>query len=66
MTPEEAVAAATLNGAYAMDLSDKMGSITKGKNASFFITEKVSSPAMLPYAFGSNLISSVYINGKKF
>ncbi|MFN5323942.1 MAG: imidazolonepropionase [Bacteroidota bacterium] len=66
MTPEESIAAATLNGAYAMDLSDKLGSITPGKDASFFITEKLTSPAFLPYSFGSRLIKQTYIQGKPF
>lgn len=66
MNPEEAISAATINGAYAMGLSDSMGSITPGKWASFFITEPVTSPAMLPYSFGSRLIKSTYIKGKPF
>lgn len=64
MTPEEAINAATVNGAYAMGLSDTHGSITAGKKASLIITKKVNSTAYLPYAFGSNLISKVIINGK--
>ncbi len=64
MTPEEAINAATLNGAYAMGLSDLLGSISVGKKANFFITKEMSSIAFLPYAFGSNLIERVYINGK--
>jgi imidazolonepropionase len=66
MTPEEAIAAATLNGAYAMDLSNELGTITPGKRASFFITKPMSSPAFLPYSFGSNLISKKFIDGKSF
>ncbi len=66
LLPEEAIAAATINGAYAMGLSENTGSITPGKWASFFITEPVTSPAMLPYSFGSRLIKSTYIKGKPF
>jgi imidazolonepropionase len=66
LLPEEAIAAATINGAYAMGLSENMGSITPGKWASFFITEPVTSPAMLPYSFGSRLIKTTYIKGKPF
>jgi imidazolonepropionase len=66
MTPEEAINAATINGAYAMDLSDKMGTITPGRPASFYITKPLSSIAFLPYAFGSNLISEKYIDGRAF
>ncbi len=65
MTPEEAINAATINGAYAMDLSESLGSITKGKKANFIITKPINSYTFLPYAFGTNSIESVYINGKK-
>ncbi len=63
MTPEEAINAATLNGAYAMNLQASYGSITKGKKASFIITKEIPSYAFIPYAFGSNLIDQVYLNG---
>ncbi|MBZ4042182.1 imidazolonepropionase [Flavobacterium hibisci] len=64
MTPEEAINAATINGAYAMGLSETHGSITKGKRANLIITKPVSSFYQIPYAFGSNLIESVIIEGK--
>jgi len=64
MTPEEAINAATLNGAYAMNLADELGSITIGKKANFIITKEIPSYTFIPYAFGSNLIESVYLNGK--
>lgn len=64
MTPEEAINAATINGAYAMGLSDSHGSITKGKKANLIITKPVSSYYQLPYAFGSNLVETVIIDGK--
>lgn len=64
MTPEEAINAATLNGAYAMGISASHGSITVGKNASLIITKPISSYAELPYAFGSNLIEKVIVSGK--
>jgi len=64
MTPEEAINAATINGAYAMNLSETHGSITKGKNANFILTKEIPSYTFLPYAFGTNSIESVYINGK--
>lgn len=63
MTPEEAINAATLNGAAAMGLSQTHGSITKGKKANFIITKEIPSYGFLPYAFGSNLIDKVFING---
>jgi len=64
MTPEEAINAATINGAYAMNLSETHGSITKGKKANLIITKPIPSYGFLPYAFGSHLIDEVIINGK--
>lgn len=64
MTPEEAINAATINGAYAMGLSGSHGSITAGKKANLIITKPIASFYQLPYAFGSNLIESVIIGGK--
>jgi len=66
MTPEEAINAATINGAYAMGISETHGSITIGKKANLIITKPVSSYYQLPYAFGSNLIESVIIEGEFF
>lgn len=63
MLPEEAINAATLNGAYAMQLENAVGSITVGKNANLIFTKPASSLAYLPYAFGNNLIDKVMING---
>ncbi|MBP9794079.1 MAG: imidazolonepropionase [Flavobacterium sp.] len=63
MTPEEAINAATINGAYAMGLSQTHGSITKGKKANIIITKPLTSYYQLPYAFASNLIETVFING---
>ena len=65
LTPEEAINAATLNGAYAMGLEKTHGSITRGKKANVMITKEIPSYGYLPYAFGSNLIDSVIINGKE-
>lgn len=64
MTPEEAINAATINGAYAMGLRKTHGSITIGKRANLIITKPLSSYYQLPYAFGSNLIDTVIIEGK--
>jgi imidazolonepropionase len=66
MTPEEAINAATLNGAYAMGISKTHGSITIGKKANLIITKPISSYYQLPYAFGSNLIESIMIEGEIF
>jgi imidazolonepropionase len=64
MLPEEAINAATLNGAYAMGLEDRAGSITIGKKANLIFTRPVPSLAYLAYAFGTDLIDKVMINGK--
>ena len=65
MTPEEAINAATINGAFAMDLQNEVGSITKGKLANLIITKPIKSYGFLPYAFGSNCIADVYVRGEK-
>ena len=64
MTPEEAINAATINGAYAMGLSESHGSITKGKKANLILTKPISSYYQIPYAFGSNLIENVFLEGQ--
>jgi imidazolonepropionase len=63
MLPEEAINAATINGAYAMELEEEVGSITVGKRANLIFTKPVPSLAYLPYAFGSNLVEKVMIKG---
>lgn len=63
MTPEEALNACTLNGAYAMGLSDELGSITVGKTANVFITKPMPSIEFMPYAYGSNKVETVILNG---
>ncbi len=63
MLPEEAINAATINGAYAMGLGNELGSITEGKRANLIFTRPIPSIAYLPYAFGSNLVDKVMING---
>ena len=66
MTPEEAINAATLNGAYAMGVSETHGSITIGKKANLIITKPISTYYQLPYAFGSDLIDTVLLEGEIF
>jgi imidazolonepropionase len=65
LTPEEAINAATLNAAYAMHLSDQLGSISKGKLANFIITKPITSYHFIPYHFGNSSVEEVYIRGKK-
>ena len=64
LTAEEAINAATINGAFAMGISDKVGSITKGKIANLIVTENISSINEIPYSFGSKKISTVILAGK--
>lgn len=64
LLPEEAINAATLNGAFALEWAATYGSIAKGKAANFILTRPVPSVAYLPYAFGSNWIEKVFIQGK--
>ncbi len=63
MLPEEVINCMTLNGAYAMELEQEVGSITVGKRANFILTKKIPSLNYLPYAFGENHIEKVMING---
>lgn len=64
MLPAEAINACTINGAYAMDVSHKLGSITKGKLANVFITKPIPSVEFMPYYYGSNKIEQVILNGE--
>jgi imidazolonepropionase len=61
LLPEEALNAATLNGAFAMDMADKLGSITLGKKANLILTKPIYSLATLPYHFGHNMIDKVWL-----
>ncbi len=64
MTPEEVINATTINTAYAMGVSDELGSIAIGKRANLFITKRMPSYAYLPYEFGHNQIETIIVNGK--
>ena len=64
MLPEEAINAATINGAFSMELQHEVGSITIGKKANLIFTKPIPSLAYLPYSFGDNLIDKVMINGE--
>lgn len=65
MLPEEAFNATTMNSAYAMGVSDKLGSIAKGKVANFYITKPISTYEYMPYAYGENKVEKVFLNGKE-
>jgi imidazolonepropionase len=64
MLPEEAINAATFNGACAMEVQDSAGSIAKGKKANLILTKPIPSLSYMPYSFGSNLVDKVMINGE--
>jgi len=64
MTPEEAINAATINGAYAMGISNMYGSITRGKKANLIITKPMNHYNEIPYAFAHNPVEQVIINGQ--
>ncbi len=65
LTPEEAINAATINGAYAMNLSDELGSITKGKLANLIMTKPITSYNFIPYNFGNHCIDKTFIKGEE-
>ncbi|MCD4729896.1 MAG: imidazolonepropionase [Bacteroidales bacterium] len=64
LTPEEAINACTINGAYAMGLEEELGSIAKGKKANLFITKEIPTIEFMPYYYGSNKVETVILNGK--
>lgn len=64
LTPEEAINAATINGAFAMDLGESHGSIAIGKQANLIITKEMPSYEFIPYAFTTPLVETLVLNGK--
>lgn len=62
LSPEQAINATTINGAYAMELGAELGSITIGKKANIIITKRMSSMAYLPYAFGENCVEQIILS----
>ena len=65
MTPEEAINAATINAAYAMNVLDKVGSISRGKIANIILTKEINSYNFIPYSFGNHCIDKVYLRGNE-
>ena len=65
LLPEEAINAATLNGACAMGESQQYGSIAKGKVANFFITRPIPSVSFVPYAYTTPIVERVFLGGKE-
>lgn len=64
MLPEEAINAATINGAHAMELAHEVGSIAVGKKANLILTKPIPSLAYLPYSFGHNRIEKTMLAGE--
>lgn len=64
LTPEEALNATTLNTAYAMGVSDEVGSITKGKLANLIVTQPMTQLEFMPYYYGANKVAKMILNGK--
>lgn len=64
MLPNEVINAGTINGAYAMGLSDRLGSVAKGKIANLIITSPIPNIDYLFYSYGSNLVDSLILNGE--
>lgn len=63
MTPAESINAATINGAYAMGVSEVVGSITRGKKANFIVTKPMETFHEIPYLFSQNIVDQIFING---
>ena len=64
LTPEEAINSATLNSAYAMGVEEELGTIAIGKKANVFITKEIPTVEFMPYAYGSNKVETIILNGK--
>ena len=64
LTPEEALNATTLNTAYAMGVSDEVGSITRGKLANLIVTQPMTQLEFMPYYYGANKVERMILNGK--
>lgn len=64
LLPEEGIHATTLNGAYAMGISDVLGSISIGKKANVFITKEIPGYEYMPYYYGTNKVDKVILNGE--
>ena len=63
LTPVQALNACTINAAYAMGVSDQVGSITRGKRANLIITQPMYSLTMIPYHYTSPFIRYHLLSG---
>lgn len=66
MTPEEALNALTINAAFALEMEKEMGSISRGKIANLILTKPIPGLSYLPYSFGENVVSKIFVNGREF
>lgn len=66
MLPEEVINAATINGAWAMNLQEEVGNLSKGKRANFILTQPLASLPYLFYSFGENHLDKIIINGEVY
>lgn len=66
LTPSEALAACTINGAAAMGISDTHGAIRRGGAASFVVTRNVPSIDFIPYAYTTPWIADIYLSGRRY
>ncbi len=64
MLPEEVINATTINTAYAMGVSDELGSISVGKRANLWISKPIPTYHYLPYSYGDNKVDTVILNGQ--
>jgi imidazolonepropionase len=64
LSPEMAVAAATLNPAWALGLDDRLGSLEVGKRADFVVLDS-DDVAMIPYRPGHNPVADTWIGGRR-
>ena len=65
LTPAQAIAAATINAAHAIQRADQIGSIEPGKQADLLVLS-VPDYRQLGYRFGTNLVKQVIKRGKVF
>ena len=63
LTAAEALAAATINGAFALGIGDRVGSLEPGKQADLVIYE-AADYREIPYRFGENLVRRVLVRGR--
>ena len=64
LTPAQAINATTINGAAALGLAQSHGSIAVGKKANLFITKKIPSIDFIPYAYTTDIVEAVMLNGE--